>query len=40
VRRGKIVEIDSNEDLEAVANMLKKRAAAGVETAMASQIVS
>jgi ketosteroid isomerase-like protein len=40
MRWGKIVEIDANEDSEAVANMLKKQAAAGVEEAMAPQIVS
>ena len=40
MRWGKIVEIDANEDSEAVANMLKKRAEAGVEEATAPQIVS
>ena len=35
MRWGKIVEIDANEDSEAVASMLKKQAAAGVEEAMA-----
>ena len=40
MRWGKIVEIDANEDSEAVANMLKKRAEAGVEEATALQIVS
>jgi hypothetical protein len=40
MRWGKIVEIDANEDSEAVASMLKKQAAAGVEEAMAPQIVS
>ena len=37
---GKIVEIDANEDSESVANMLRKRAEAGVEEAMAPQIVN
>ena len=37
---GKIVEIDANEDSEAVAEMLKKKAAAGVAEAMEPQIVS
>jgi ketosteroid isomerase-like protein len=40
MRWGKIVEIDANEDSEAVANMLRKRAEAGAEEAMAPQIVS
>jgi hypothetical protein len=40
MRWGKIVEIEANEDSEAVANMLKKRAAAGVAEAIAAQIVS
>ena len=40
MRWGKIVEIDANEDSEAVANMLKKRAEAGLEEATALQIVS
>ena len=40
IRWGKIVEIDANEDSEAVANMLKKRAEAGVEEAKAPPIVS
>jgi hypothetical protein len=37
---GKIVEIDANEDSEAVANMLKRKRAAGVAQALAAQIVS
>jgi hypothetical protein len=37
---GKIVEIDAKEASEAVANMLKRRAAAGVEEALAPQIVN
>jgi ketosteroid isomerase-like protein len=40
MRWGKIVEIDANEDSEAVANMLKTRADAGVEEAAAPPIVS
>jgi ketosteroid isomerase-like protein len=40
MRWGKIVEIDANEDSAAVANMLKKKAAAGVAEAIAAQIVS
>ena len=40
MRWGKIVEIDANEDSEAVANMLRKRAEAGAEEAMAPPIVS
>jgi ketosteroid isomerase-like protein len=40
MRWGKIVEIDANEDSEAVANMLKKKAAAGVAETIAAQIVS
>jgi len=40
MRWGKIVAIDANEDSEAVSNMLKKQAAAGVEEARAPQIVS
>jgi ketosteroid isomerase-like protein len=40
MRWGKIVEIDAKEDSEAVANMPRKRAEAGVEEATAPQIVS
>jgi ketosteroid isomerase-like protein len=40
MRWGKIVEIDANEDSEAVANMLRKRAEAGAGEAMAPQILS
>ena len=40
MRWGKIVEIDANEDSEAVANMLRKRGEAGAEEAMAPPIVS
>ena len=40
IRWGKIVEIDANEDSEAVANMLRKRAEAGAQEAMAPPIVS
>ena len=35
---GKIVEIDANEDSEAVAEMLKKKAAAGVAEAMSLRL--
>jgi hypothetical protein len=34
MRWRKIVEIDANEGSEAVANMLKRQAAAGIEEAM------
>lgn len=40
MRWGKITEIDANEDSEALANMLKRQAAAGVEEARAPQILS
>jgi len=40
MRWGEITEIDANEDSEAVANMLKRQAAAGVEEARAPQILS
>jgi ketosteroid isomerase-like protein len=40
MRWGKILEIDANEDSEAVATMLRKRAEAGVEEARAPEIVS
>jgi hypothetical protein len=35
MRWRKIVEIDANEDSEAVANMLKRQVAAGIEEEMA-----
>ncbi len=40
MRWGKIVEIDANEDSQAVAENLKMQAAYGVEEAVAPQIVS
>jgi len=40
MRWGKIVEIDANEDSQAVADSLKMRAEYGVEEALADPIVS
>jgi hypothetical protein len=40
MRWGKIIEIDANEDSQAVAELLQDLAAHGVEEALASPIVS